>query len=246
MRNIFTGGAPVFPNEAEIYVKAFPDAKVEIVYGSTEAEPISAINARELIEEKNNIQSQGLMVGKADKNIEVKIIKIIDKNIYISSEEELLNIELPVKEIGEIIVSGSHVLYEYFNNSEALKRNKIFIGSTCWHRTGDSGSLDENGMLYLTGRCSTLINNYGKILSPFIYENYFQGIDGVEMGTIIMLKEKVTAIIELKEKLKRTSVKNIIREYDNQLKEIIFVEKIHRDPRHNSKIDYEKLLKKFI
>ncbi|MGI8583241.1 MAG: AMP-binding protein, partial [Chitinophagaceae bacterium] len=109
MRNIFTGGAPVFPNEAEIYVKAFPDAKVEIVYGSTEAEPISAINARELIEEKNNIQSQGLMVGKADKNIEVKIIKIIDKNIYISSEEELLNIELPVKEIGEIIVSGSHV-----------------------------------------------------------------------------------------------------------------------------------------
>ncbi len=244
MRNIFTGGAPVFPNEAEIYVKAFPDAKVEIVYGSTEAEPISSINAKELIKGKNNIQTQGLMVGKVDKNVEVKIIKIIDKNIYISSGEELLSIELPVKEIGEIIVKGNHVLREYFNNEEALNRNKIFIGDKCWHRTGDSGSLDENGMLCLTGRCSTLINNNGKILSPFIYENYFQRIDGVEMGTIIMLKEKIIAIIELKEKLKRTSVKNIIRGHDNQLKEIIFVEKIPRDPRHNSKIDYEKLLKK--
>ncbi len=246
MRNIFTGGAPVFPNEAELYVKAFPYAKVEIVYGSTEAEPISFINAKELIKEKNYIRSQGLMVGKADKNIEVKIINIIDKNICINSEEELLNIELPVNEIGEIIVSGNHVLREYFNNEEALNRNKIFIGDNCWHRTGDRGSMDENGMLFLTGRCSTLINNNGKILSPFIYENYFQNIDGIEMGTIIMLKEKLTAIIELNEKLKRTSVKNIIRGHDNQLKEIIFVEKIPRDPRHNSKIDYEKLLKNLV
>jgi acyl-CoA synthetase (AMP-forming)/AMP-acid ligase II len=243
IRNIFTGGAPVFPKEAELYIKAFPYAKVEIVYGSTEAEPISSINVKELIKEKNNIELQGLMVGKADKNIEVKIIKIIDKNICVNSDDELLNKELPVKEIGEIIVRGNHVLREYFNNEEALNRNKIFIGDNCWHRTGDSGSMDENGMLFLTGRCSTLINNNGKILSPFIYENYFQGINGVEMGTIIMLKEKITAIIELKEKLKRTSVKNIIRGQDNKLKEIIFVEKIPRDPRHNSKIDYEKLLK---
>jgi acyl-coenzyme A synthetase/AMP-(fatty) acid ligase len=37
---IFTGGAPVFPSEAAIYHRAFSDAKTEIVYGSTEAEPI--------------------------------------------------------------------------------------------------------------------------------------------------------------------------------------------------------------
>ena len=244
MRNILTGGAPVFPNEAEIYCKAFPNAKTEIVYGSTEAEPISSISVKTLIKEKNNIHEQGLIVGKADNNIEVKIIKITNENISINTEAELLNMALPAKEIGEIIVKGNHVLNEYFNNEEALKRNKIFIGNTCWHRTGDSGSLDENGMLYLTGRCNMLIKINGKILSPFIYENYFQSIDGVEMGTIIMRNERLTAIIELKEKSKKPSVRNTIKEHDDQIKEIIFIKKIPRDPRHNSKIDYERLLKK--
>ncbi len=243
MRKIFTGGAPVFPNEADIYVKAFPDAKIEIVYGSTEAEPISSANAKQLIKERNNIEKKGLIVGKPDNNIEVKIIKIKEENIYIKKAEELLKIELPVNETGEIIVSGNHVLHEYFNNAEALKRNKIFIGDKCWHRTGDSGMLDENGILFLTGRCSMLIINNGKILSRFIYESYFQSIAGVEMGTISMLKEKLTAIIELKEKFKKKYVENIILDHYNQIKEIIFIKKIPRDSRHNSKIDYEKLFK---
>jgi acyl-coenzyme A synthetase/AMP-(fatty) acid ligase len=77
-------------------------------------------------------------------------------------------------------------------------------------QTGDSGSMDEKGMLDLIGRCNTLVNYNGKILSPFIYENYFQSVDGVQMGTIILLKEKITAVIELKEKLKKHHYKILL------------------------------------
>ncbi len=238
MKKIFTGGAPVFPTEAAVYNEAFPHAKVEVVYGSTEAEPISSINIKNLL--KENI-FHGLNVGKPEDCIEVKIIQIIDDNIYLDSKEELSAIELPLKEVGEIIVSGDHVLREYFNNEEALLRNKIFIGSKCWHRTGDSGYLNENGTMFLTGRCSTLIQKDDKIIYPFIYENYFQTIDGVEIGTVMLLKEKVTAVIELQDGLKKDLVRSNIKKQDHPFEKIIFLEKIPRDPRHHSKVDYQKL-----
>jgi acyl-CoA synthetase (AMP-forming)/AMP-acid ligase II len=240
MKKIFTGGAPVFPAEAAIYDKAFPEVKVEVVYGSTEAEPISSINIKKLIKEKNNI-FQGLNVGKPDDGTTVKIIQIIDDDIRVKSENELAAIELPIKEVGEIIVSGDHILREYYNNEEALNRNKIFIEKICWHRTGDSGYLDENGMLFLTGRCNTLIYKNGKAVYPFVYENYFQSIMGVETGTVILLKEKITAVIELKDELQREAVRSNIKKLGQTFEKIIFLKKIPRDPRHNSKIDYQKL-----
>jgi acyl-CoA synthetase (AMP-forming)/AMP-acid ligase II len=241
MKKIFTGGAPVFPADAVLYNEAFPHTKVEVVYGSTEAEPISSINIKNLIKEKDNI-FQGLNVGKPDDCTEVKIIQITDDNIHIDSEEELLAIELPLKEVGEIIVSGDHVLREYYNNEEALHRNKIFIGSKCWHRTGDSGYLNENGTLFLTGRCSSIIYKDDKIIYPFIYENYFQTFDGVEIGTVLLLKEKITAVIEPEDKLKKDSVKSNFENVSHLFEEIIVLKKIPRDPRHNSKIDYQKLM----
>lgn len=240
IKKIFTGGASVFPGEAARYYEAFPQVKTEIVYGSTEAEPISSIDIETLIKEKNNIL-RGLNAGKPDKCTEVKIIHIIEGNICINSEEELSAIELPLKAIGEIIVSGNHILREYFNNEEALNRNKIFIGNTCWHRTGDSGYLDENGTLFLTGRCSTLFQKDGTIIYPFIYENYFQTIGEVETGTIMLIKGKITAIIELKDESGKDAVKSNLESALPLLEKILFLKKIPRDPRHNSKIDYEKL-----
>lgn len=246
IKNIFTGGAPVFPKQAELFLKAFGAANIEIIYGSTEAEPISLINAKNLQTQKNNIQHKGLPVGKPDGNIEVRIIKNINENIIGDSEKELSVITLPLNETGEIIVKGKHVLTQYFNNEAALKRNKIFIGNDCWHRTGDCGYLDKTGDLYLTGRCNTLIKINNQYLSPFIYENYFQNMTGVRNGTIIMHNNKLTAVIELKNKPQKESVKKLIKECNAELEAIIFIKKIPMDPRHNSKIDYENLKKQML
>lgn len=239
INKIFTGGAPVFPNEAVIYRNAFPQTEIRMVYGSTEAEPISSIAAGNLVEAENNF-SQGLKVGKPDQCVTLKIIRITDGNISASTNEELVRREVRPGDIGEIIVTGKHVLRSYLNNPEALKRNKIVIGEQCWHRTGDSGYLDETGGLFLTGRCSSLIDTGENRLSPFIYENQFQRINGVELGTIMMWKDELTAIIELKENAQKEQVKAVIQSFPDTFSRIVF-RKIPRDPRHNSKIDYEKL-----
>lgn len=241
LEKIFTGGAPVFPNEAETYKKAFPNTNISIVYGSTEAEPISTVSAKVLI--KNNNVSKGLLVGKTYKNAVVKIIKIIDDVIEYKTDAELSRIFKNENEIGEIIVSGKHVLKEYYNNEEAFKRNKIVTEENIWHRTGDSGFLDSAGNLFLTGRCKQIIYKDDKILSPFIVENILMIIEGVEIGTVLKQMEKIFIVIEKnenfqnEEKIKSEIKQNLNFTFEN----IIFIKKIPRDPRHNSKIDYAKL-----
>jgi hypothetical protein len=99
----------------------------------------------------------------------------------------------------------------------------------------------RKGYAVFNGRCSTLIQKDDQTFYPFIYENYFQTIDGVELGTIFLLKEKITAVIELKDESKKASVKRNIENTIPLFEKIIFLKKIPRDARHNSKIDYKKL-----
>lgn len=241
LRKIFTGGAPVFPSEAKMYCEAFPKVEIEIVYGSTEAEPISAIKADELI--KENSLTKGLNVGKPDRNAQVEIIQLHDGIIECVNDTAFQKLVLPEEAIGEIIVSGPHVLDAYFNNENALKRNKIFVESQCWHRTGDSGFMN-NGNLFLTGRCNALIFLDDKIISPFVYEGYFQTIPGIEIGTILKKDKEIIAVIECDPDANKEEITTRLKKIKAPLvpfATIAWISKMPRDPRHHSKIDYEKL-----
>jgi len=234
LQEVYTGGAPIFPNDASLFLDAFGDIRLEAVYGSTEAEPISSIPMRELA--KSEIIS-GLPVGRISKNTSLKIISYQDAPIAGSN---LATSELASSEVGEIIVSGEHVLKAYLNNPEAILRNKIDDKGAIWHRTGDAGYVDEYGRLFLVGRCSQLIYHSGKRYSPFLYEYLLQKIEGVSMGTILLIDNQLCAVIESKNEIAEETLLSIFK---NEEVRIIYVDKIPRDPRHQSKIDYQKLKK---
>ncbi len=158
--------------------------------------------------------------------------------------DELDQITLKQGEIGEIIVSGKHVLDAYFNNETALKRNKIFIGASCWHRTGDSGFFNENGELFLTGRCNTLLEHDGKLIAPFVYENKLQSLDDVRMATVIEKEGKILLCLETSNHADREKLNSRISQLGLIYHETRYLSQIPRDPRHHSKIDYEKLRSK--
>src|SRR5690606_29298764 len=82
--DIFTGGAPVFLKEAKLYDKAFFHKNVQILYGSTEAEPISSIAVAELAAETYTFNlKQGIPVGAIFHKTQVKIIPITDQPLLI-------------------------------------------------------------------------------------------------------------------------------------------------------------------
>ena len=245
LKKVFTGGAPVFPNEASLYNEAFGDTHIRVVYGSTEAEPISSIDTKTLTNAQNKNITKGLNVGVPYGDlIEVKIIKIIEDVIELNHENDLD--EMPKGNIGEIIVAGKHVLRAYFNNEAALKRNKIFIGDKVWHRTGDAGYFGDNGTLYLTGRCSSMIPTENTWIAPFLYENALQNIEGVEMGTVLKFKDKILVIIEAEAGATKEKIQEQIEGSNLHFNEIKFIPKIPRDPRHNSKVAYKVLQQQLV
>ena len=234
LKRIFTGGAPVFPKSAKLLQKKFVDCDVEIVYGSTEAEPISSISTHELLDFKGDIKD-GLYVGKPIDDINIKIIRPSDDMI-----EDFESMWLETGEIGEICVEGKHVLKEYYNSEKAQKFAKIHYNGQIWHRTGDAGYLDNEGRLFLMGRVKNRFEHNGKAVYVFPIENALLEIDGVEIGTVLKINNEIVLVVEtkiLKHKLEQELKKRNF-EYDK-----FIITKIPRDPRHNSKIDYDKLKK---
>lgn len=235
LKKIFTGGAPVFPAAAADYLKAFPACESNIVYGSTEAEPISRINAKQL-QKDLSLNHGGLPVGKIYHKTRLAIITITPENINDQSEEEFRKLILSNGQIGEIVVSGPHVLASYYNSPEAYKSNKIQVDGQIWHRTGDSGFLLD-GDLYLTGRCSQLIYHNECLLSPFIIENQLEQIKGITCGTLIESPSGLLLCVESNEKSDLLTGKIAGIPYDH----LLCFSEIPRDPRHHSKIDYPAL-----
>lgn len=94
VNGIAIGGSPISNLLIEKLELVFPNAKILVVYGSTEAEPISI---REHTTEKKPVY-YGYAVGKIHEGIELKIDSIYDTNIH--------NVKISV---GEILVKGKHV-----------------------------------------------------------------------------------------------------------------------------------------
>src|SRR5690606_27633134 len=123
---------------------------------------------------------------------------ITDQPLFDISAEAFESMQQPEGVWGEIVVAGPHVLTQYYENGQALRANKILIDGVYWHRTGDSGYIQDGG-LFLTGRCNTLIPQGEDWLSTFVFENFVQSINGVEMGTILSDGKDIMAFIELTE-----------------------------------------------
>lgn len=71
--------------------------------------------------------------------------------------------------VGEIIVKGPNVMLGYYNMPEETEK----VLKDGWFHTGDLGKIDENGFLYITGRCkSVIVTKNGKNIYPEELESY--------------------------------------------------------------------------
>lgn len=234
IKQIFTGGGPVFPNEAKLVNRIFPEIQSEVIFGSTEAEPISSISMKTLSQRTIQLD-KGLAVGKPHPEAEIKIIEILDRPV--STVRELAK-----NQVGEIIVAGRHVLANYLHNPEAFERNKILVDPNIYHRTGDSGFLNDHDELFLTGRCNAIIQSKDKTYFPFLVENVLNQLRGVKLGTLVQLGGQLILAVEHSEDgiVSKASCENTIRANGFEGIKIIWT-KIPRDPRHHTKIDVDKL-----
>ena len=107
---------------------------------------------------------------------------------------------LPAGAIGEIVIRGENVTLGYENNEKA--NAKAFTHS--WFRTGDQGTLTDDGYLSLTGRLKEIINRGGEKISPLEVDEVLMDHPAVmQVVTFAMphakLGEDVAAAVVLRE-----------------------------------------------
>ncbi|MBN8659835.1 MAG: AMP-binding protein [Candidatus Obscuribacter phosphatis] len=153
-KHVIVGGAPLYaPVAAAIrhYCR-----RLTLVYGSSEAEPISHLEIDEnFLPElyKAAKEGRGLPCGNIDRAVQLIILPLgsFEKYQQMSAAARLEKAPPAVdSEIGELLVAGIHVNKAYFMGIGEAE-NKLAIGETVFHRTGDTGYL-KDGRLYLTGR----------------------------------------------------------------------------------------------
>ena len=165
--------------------------------------------------------------------------------------------ELPLGEIGELIVSGPVVTREYVTRTEWNALAKIFDGPRVWHRLGDVGYLDERGRFWFCGRmahrlqtasgpmytirCEAIFNQH-----PAVYRSALVGIGqpGRQRPVIVVepWREKRprgrAARAKLLAELAELALRN---ELTAGIGDFLIHTAMPVDVRHNAKIAREKL-----
>ncbi len=245
-KKIFVGGAPVYPENSKILRKAFPSADIRAVYGSTEAEPIAKLPIEDII---GCDVREGLPAGNAIREITLRIIRPVEGPVVVG-KKGLREFTVKKGEIGEIVITGAHVLKEYVNSPEDFSLNKIVEGTKIWHRTGDAGKIGTDGKVYLFGRVKNRIHTERGEIYTLPLEIRLKGIAGVRAAAILNAAGRHYVFLEMGSGISRTmegyarmEAEKIMRQFGTF--EVHIISSLPRDPRHNSKIDYEKLRKLF-
>jgi long-chain acyl-CoA synthetase len=77
-------------------------------------------------------------------------------------------VEVKIADDGEVLLRGPNIFKEYYKNPDATKDTLV----DGWLHTGDLGSVDEDGFLYITGRKKDIIITAGgKNITPANLEN---------------------------------------------------------------------------
>lgn len=245
LEKLFTGGAPVFPGTLRRLKRAFPNADPEVVYGSTEAEPIShvrlsAIGVRDL---KAMRSGSGLLVGSPVPEIDLAILpdRWGDPTPDMPVEEFDAR-RLPAGQAGEIVVAGDHVLPGYLDGAGDAE-TKFTAGGRRWHRTGDAGVLDETGRLWLLGRCGAKIVDKHGVTYPFAVECAVEGFEWVVRSAFLELNGERTLAVELCGEIPLNAEKILLTSISwSRCTRVIRVKHIPVDSRHNAKVDYPALV----
>jgi len=165
-RELVIGGAP-FNSEAERFFKKI-HFPFTVGYGMTECGPLISYASWKTTR-----------VGASGRIVDELKVKIDSDN--------------PHNKVGEILVRGSHVMLGYYKNEEATRQ---VIDEEGWLHTGDLGTIDKHGNIFIKGRSKSMIlGPSGKNIYPEELESILNNRFLVMESLVIDRQGKMVALI---------------------------------------------------
>lgn len=163
---IIIGGAP-FNAEVEAFLKMI-DFPYTIAYGMTECGPI--------ICHSHWTELKLASCGKIAARMEAKVLS-----------------PNPSAVAGELVCRGANLMLGYYKNEEATRQ---VIDANGWLHTGDMATIDEDGNIYIKGRCKNLLlTSAGQNIYPEEIESKLNNMPYVSESLIILQQDKLVALI---------------------------------------------------
>lgn len=163
---VIIGGA-AFNQEVEKFLHAMK-FKYTVGYGATECAPIICY-----ADYKDFVPGS---CGKAVVHMEVKIDSPDPQNVP-----------------GEILARGINVMLGYYKNEEATRQT---IDAEGWYHTGDLGTMDENGNVFIKGRSKNmLLGASGQNIYPEEIEDQLNSMPMVVESLVIQENEKLVGLV---------------------------------------------------
>lgn len=224
LKCLFLGGGP---SDAQLSSSAIKNGwPVVKVYGSTESCSMVAAMKPEDVARKPESSGQALPNCK---------IKIVDEQQN----------ELPLGEIGEIVVAAGSVMKEYFNHDTNTK----LALQDGWYYTGDYGQIDSDEFLFIESRWDDLIVTGGENVLAQEVQNTILQHDRVSDAFVFGVEDlswgQMVCVAIVAQDLSEASLKNFLKQKLAGYKipkQFYFVDEIPRN--EMSKVDKKKLFEK--
>ncbi|MBQ8520336.1 MAG: AMP-binding protein [Bacteroides sp.] len=163
---IIIGGAP-FNAEVEAFVRSIR-FPYTTAYGMTECGPIIAHDDWKHCREAS--------CGRAATRMEAKVLSPAPTNIP-----------------GELVCRGENLMLGYYKNPEATRQ---IIDKDGWLHTGDMAIIDEEGYIYIKGRCKNmLLTASGQNIYPEEIEAKLNNMPYVCESLIVLQGDKLVALV---------------------------------------------------
>ena len=148
--SIVYGGGPMYVEDCR-RAHAVLGSRLAQIYGQGESPMTITAMPRRVLDDAiaQDDDARIASVGTAQPGIDIRIADDADN-------------ELPIGEIGEVLVRGATVMQGYWNNPEATHATL----ASGWLHTGDLGSVDHDGFLTLKDRSKDLIISGGSNIYP--------------------------------------------------------------------------------
>jgi fatty-acyl-CoA synthase len=165
VRVVMSGGAPLPVS----LVQQYHDAGIVLQqgFGMSEAAPSISTLGKDLALKKAG------SIGRALFHVETRVV---DDNLN----------DMPVGEVGELIIRGPNLMQGYWNRPEAT--NEAFAGG--WFHTGDFAWMDEDGDLYIVDRKKDMFISGGENVYPAEVENAIFELPQVAETAVIGIKDE--------------------------------------------------------
>jgi cis-3-alkyl-4-acyloxetan-2-one decarboxylase / olefin beta-lactone synthetase len=233
VRLLLSAGAPVPSKLLRQASDLMGGCEAHTPYGMTEALPLCDTTLAEI---ERAGRGNGVLVGRPLKSVQVAISAVDERGSATGPLTDRPDVS------GEICVRAPHMKDHY---DQLWLTEQASGRDSGWHRTGDVGHLDADGLLWNEGRLVHVITTALGVVTPVGIEQAVEELDSVRLAAAVGVGPTGTQVVVVVVEAPSISpglaplelIDAVRAAADCDVAAVLVVRKLPVDIRHNSKID---------